>query len=100
MVIVVVMTESVIKMTEAGYVYFDWNVDSMDAGGAKNSDEVYQNVVMHLSSGNNVVLMHDFSGNQKTVNALSRIIEFCINNNYELKVLTDNTMPVHHKVAN
>ena len=95
-----VMTESVIKMTEAGYVYFDWNVDSMDAGGAKNSDEVYQNVVMHLSSGNNVVLMHDFSGNQKTVNALSRIIEFCINNNYELKVLTDNTMPVHHKVAN
>ena len=44
--------------------------------------------------------MHDFSGNTKTLEALERIIDYCIQNNYELKSITSNTEPVQHNVAN
>ncbi len=96
-----IMTEAVTRVIEEGYVYFDWNVDSQDAGGAKNSEEVYQNVISGLRPGRtNIVLMHDSGGNQKTVDALQRIIDYCIRNNYEFRVLNENTKPVHHNVAN
>lgn len=96
-----IMTEAVERVTEEGYVYFDWNVDSGDAGEAKTSEEVYKNVISGIQEGrNNVVLMHDFSGNTKTVEALPRIIEYCIEHGYALKTITSETTPVHHNVSN
>lgn len=95
-----VMTQATKQVIEEGYVYFDWNVDSQDAGGAKTAEEVYQNVISGIKPGRNVVLMHDFSGNQKTVDALQKIIDFCKNNNYEIRVIDENTVPIQHNVAN
>lgn len=96
-----IMTEAVERATEEGYIYFDWNVDSRDAGGAKNTEEVYQNVTSGIQPGrNNVILMHDFSGNDKTLKALKAIIDYCIENNYELRAITADTIPVQHHVAN
>ena len=43
-----VMTELTQKVVAEGYRYFDWNVDSDDAGKAKNSDDVYNNVTSKL----------------------------------------------------
>ena len=66
------------RVLNEGYHYFDWNVSSGDAGGAETVGEVYQNVTWTLKEGRrNVVLMHDFSGNYKTLNALKGIIDFC-----------------------
>lgn len=63
------------EVENRGFVYFDWNVDCNDAGGAKSSDDVYSNVVNNLShSKTNVVLMHDFENNYKTLYALRDII--------------------------
>ena len=48
----------------------------------------------------NVVLMHDFSGNTKTLNALQDIINYGINNGYTFEKITPNTTMVTHRVNN
>lgn len=95
-----VMTEVTQRAEEEGFTYFDWNVDSQDAGGARNAEEVYYNVTTGLRAGRNIVLMHDSAGNQKTVDALSRIIDYCFKNNYEIRVIDETTNPIHHNIAN
>lgn len=84
-----------------GYHYFDWNVDCGDAGGAKNKTDVYNNVVNHLSHNQtNVVLMHDFQNNYKTLEALSDIIDYGIANGYTFAAIDMNTPLVRHRVNN
>lgn len=84
-----------------GYHYFDWNVDCGDAGGAKNKDQVYNNVVNHLSHNKtNVVLMHDFQNNYKTLQALDAIIDYGIANGYTFAAIDMNTPLVRHGVNN
>lgn len=84
-----------------GYHYFDWNVDSGDAWNARNSYEVYNNVIYNLSMNrSNVVLMHDFSGNYKTLNALDDIIRTARNNGYVFDKITYNTPMIVHSVNN
>lgn len=96
-----IMTLLTRKVTEQGYHYFDWNVDSRDAGGAKNSDAVYNNVIKNLNPNrNNVVLMHDFASNNKTVEALERIIKDAKNKGYKFSNITYNTPMVTHGVNN
>lgn len=96
-----VMTEVTERILEEGYQYFDWNVDSQDAGGAKTSEEVYMNVISGLRPDRyNIVLMHDSTGNQKTVDALQRIIDYCMDNGYEFRTIDKDTVPVHHNIAN
>ena len=88
-------------VVENGYTYYDWNVSSGDAGGAKNSTAVYNNVVKNLSkSGRNIVLMHDFSGNDKTINALDKIIKYCKENGFTFKTITSDTAMMKHKINN
>ncbi|MBO6108895.1 MAG: polysaccharide deacetylase family protein, partial [Eubacterium sp.] len=71
-----IMSRLVKKVHEWGFLYQDWNVSSGDAGGANTSDEVFNMVRSGIQKGrSNVVLMHDFSGNDKTINALQRIID-------------------------
>ena len=92
------LTKNVLKN---GYKYFDWNVSSGDAGEAKSSADVYDNVVSNLSkSRSNVVLMHDFNGNTKTLNALEDIIDYGISNGYTFSKITESTAMVTHSVNN
>ena len=96
-----IMTRLVKKVIDEGYRYFDWNVSSGDAGGASSSQEVYNNVTRNLShKRSNVVLMHDFSGNTKTLNALRDIIHYCKNNGYMIDRITNSTPMITHRVAN
>lgn len=84
-----------------GYHYFDWNVDCGDAGGSKSSGDVYRNVVNYLNHNQtNVVLMHDFQNNYKTLNALRDIIDYGIENGYTFAALDMNTPLVRHRVNN
>ena len=96
-----IMTKLTQKVVEEGYRYFDWNVSSEDAGGASTSQAVYKNVTEHLShKRSNVVLMHDFSNNKKTINALRDIIHYGKNNGYNFEKITESTPMVTHRVNN
>lgn len=93
-----VLTSEVISR---GYHYFDWNVDCGDAGGAKTKEDVYNNVVNHLSHNQtNVVLMHDFQNNYKTVEALNDIIDYGIAAGYQFAAIDMDTPMVRHRVNN
>ena len=96
-----IMSRLTKKVLDNGYKYFDWNISSEDAGDAKTSDDVYENVVSNLSkSRSNVVLMHDFNGNTKTLNALEDIIDYGISNGYTFSKITESTAMVTHSVNN
>lgn len=96
-----IMTTMAYEMVERGYTYFDWNVDSDDAGSAKSSDDVYRNVTTHLSKDKaNVVLMHDFANNTKTIGALERIIDYGLENGYTFEAITPDTQMVTHTTNN
>lgn len=96
-----VMTELTKRVVDEGFRYFDWNVDSDDAGKAKTSQDIYNNVISGIKPGRgNVVLMHDFAKNDKTVNALESIIDYGLQNGYVFRKITDETKMVTHSVNN
>ena len=94
-----IMTRLTQAVVERGYTYFDWNVSSEDAGGTTDPDVVYQNVIDGIQGRkNSVVLMHDSKG--YTVEAVERIITWCLDNGYELRPLTKDSPTAHHGVSN
>lgn len=95
-----IMTTLVEEVTNAGYHYFDWNVDSSDAWSARNSNDVYNNVINNLKKGTNIVLMHDLSSNEKTVNVLEKIIKDAKEKGYIFANITMNTKEIHHGINN
>lgn len=88
------------KAVEAqGLQYFDWNVDSKDAGGAKTADEVFSNVIAGVQKHNvSVVLQHDIHG--YSVDAVERIIQWGLANGYTFLPLTSTSPNAHHGVNN
>ena len=95
-----IMSELTKEVIDKGYRYYDWNVSSGDAGGAKNSDAVYKNVINGLKENrDNIVLMHDFS-NSKSVGALEAIIDYGLANGYRFDKIDMTTPMVRHGVNN
>ena len=87
-----IMTELTKEMLAKGFKYYDWNISSGDAGGAKNAKDVYKNVTKNLSKKRgNMVLMHDFGSNQKGLEALPKIIEYAKKEGYTFAPIDDNT---------
>lgn len=96
-----IMTEAVEYFSNTDFVYFDWNVDSQDAGGAYSMEEIFENVTSSIKKGrNNVVLMHDSGSKKYTVEALQSIIDWALAEGYEFKAITQETPQVTHRVAN
>ena len=94
-----IMTELTEMVEEKGYTYFDWNVDSDDAGSARTATAVYNNVVTGCAERKtSVVLMHDIKG--YTVDAIEDIIKWGLDNGYTFKVLTASSPTFHHRVQN
>ncbi|HCK87471.1 MAG TPA: polysaccharide deacetylase [Erysipelotrichaceae bacterium] len=95
---------AVAQQAEAkGYKYFDWNVSSGDAGGTKETDVVYQNVISGIQSNAkrgraSVVLQHDVKG--YSVDAVARIIQWGLQNGYTFMPLSENSPTAHHNIAN
>ena len=84
---------------ERGYRYYDWNVDSKDAGGANTSSQVYYNVINSLSyNRGNVVLMHDIK--YQTRDALRDIIRYAKDNGYTFAKIDMDTYMIRHGVNN
>ena len=94
-----IMSELTEAVQDAGFQYFDWNVDSNDAGGARTSDEVFKNVTegvrQHKTS---VVLQHDI--HRFSVDAVERIIQWGLDNGYQFLPLAPDSYGAHHRVFN
>lgn len=89
------------KILDEGFKYYDWNVLSGDSGNVKTKEGVYNNVVNGIKPGrSNIVLMHDFSGNDKTLEALPEIIDYGLANGYRFEVITEETEMITQKIEN
>ena len=90
------------EVVNQGYNYFDWNVDSNDAGSdVNNSNAIYNNVISNLSHNKiNMVLMHDSGGHKATVDSLRNIIRYGKNNGYSFGVIDNSTGNVRHGINN
>ena len=94
-----IMSRLANEVTARGYTYFDWNVDSNDAGGASTTDEVFNNVTSRLVvGGDSVVLQHDVKG--FSVDAVERIINYCNEHNFIFKKLDSTSFTAHHGINN
>jgi len=94
-----IMTRLTAAVKAQGYRYFDWNVDSNDAGGAKTADQVFNNVIKGIGNKKYaVVLQHDIKG--FSVDAVERIINWGLSQGYTFLPLTENSPVCEHNVYN
>ncbi len=92
-----VMTEIAAQCYAKGYVYFDWNIDSMDTSTSDPAKIVY-NITSRLGNGYYNVLMHD----TKTVHrqALPQVIRYGLENGYKFLPLDITSPAPHHSIRN
>ena len=94
-----IMTRLTAAVEAMGFQYFDWNVDSNDAGGAKTAEEVYNKVIAGVQKQNvSVVLQHDIKG--FSVDAVEMIIQWGLANGYTFLPLDASSPTCHHPVNN
>ncbi len=96
-----IMTQLTQSIQEQGFYYFDWTVDSDDAGSTKTTEGVVQNVINGISGSsrkNHYVLQHDIYG--FSVEAVEQIIVWGLENGYSFKAITTESPACHHGVKN
>lgn len=93
-----IMSSMAKRMTEAGYVYFDWNVDSGDTMGYGSSKIAQYTINQIKGKHTSVVLMHDIKNT--TVEAIKTIIRYGLDNGYEFAVIDESTPRVQFRPAN
>lgn len=94
-----IMTLLTQAVEDAGFCYFDWNVDSNDAGGARKTKTVLKNIKEGVSGQElSVVLQHDIHG--YSVNAVEKLIVWAKKNGYIFLPLQEDSPIFHHEVAN
>ena len=94
-----IMTYLTQAVEDMGFRYFDWNVDSNDAGGAKDAEEVYENVIAGVQNQRiSIVLQHDIK--DISVAALERILQWGKANGYQFLGLDMTSPTAHHGVNN
>ena len=95
-----IMTRLTREVTNRGYLYYDWSIDSEDAAGA-NQSKIYSNVTNGMGRyKTNIVLMHDSGNKYGTLNALRDIIRYGKEHGFTFEPITENTPQVKHGVNN
>ena len=92
------MREFIRYANEEGIRYYDWNVASGDATSqAYTPDELIENVVVDVAKyDTSIVLMHDSSTKQTTVEALGPMIDQLLAMDVELLPIDENTKMIQH----
>ena len=94
-----IMTRLSKAVQDSGFQYFDWNVDSNDAGGARRRETVAGNVIDGIQKQPvSVVLQHDIHG--FSVAAVEDIILWGLEQGYQFLPLTPSSPTMHHTVLN
>ena len=84
---------------DAGFRYFDWNVDSDDAGSARTAKQVRENVIEGLKNHRvSVVLQHDI--HDYSVDEVEDIILWAQDRGYQFLPLESDSPTAHHCVNN
>lgn len=93
------MHELIAYLDDQDMTYFDWNIASGDAASAYISPEdIIRNCTVNLENFDHaMILMHDASNKNSTVEALPTLIE-TIQAMEDTKIvpITDDTEPIHH----
>lgn len=85
-------------MTDAGYIYFDWDVDCGDTLGYSSSKIASYTINQIKGRHSSVVLMHDIKNT--TVEAVKTIIKYGLDNGYEFAVIDESTPRVQFRAVN
>lgn len=94
-----IMTRLVQAVQAQGFQFFDWNVDSDDAGDATTSSQVFENVIKGIKTRKYaVVLQHDTQA--FSIDAVEQIIIWGLNNGYTFLPLGPTSPECHHAVQN
>lgn len=94
-----IMSKLTEMVEEAGFRYFDWNVDSEDAGGATTRGRVLENIQKGiLECPVSVVLQHDI--HSYSVDAVEEVVKWGIQNGYHFLPLDMTSPEMHHPVLN
>lgn len=94
-----IMTRLAKAVQDAGFQYFDWNVDSNDAGGARKKTTVSANVIGGVQNQRvSVVLQHDI--HDFSVEAVEDIILWGLENGYQFLPLKPSSPTMQHDVLN
>ncbi|MBO4364679.1 MAG: polysaccharide deacetylase [Eggerthellaceae bacterium] len=94
-----IMSYLSMSLPQQGYQYYDWNM-SVGDGDVHTADELVGFATEPTELDNIVLLMHDSSTKQTTVEALPRIIEHYQALGYTFEAIDRTTMVPHHEVAN
>ena len=82
-----------------GYRYFDWNVNSRDAEGARSASAVAENIIRGCHGKNcAVVLQHDIKA--FSVEAVEQVLIWGLENGYSFLPLDVSSPVTHHDIAN
>ena len=94
-----IMDKIIPAVTQAGYVYYDWNVDSQDASKGVQDTQVIVNSVLNQAKYNDnaVILMHDAAAKTTTVEALPQIVEGLKEQGFVFESLSTESEPVKFK---
>lgn len=92
------MKEFIRLVKEKGYTYYDWNVVSGDATSQSyTSQELVDNVINGVKKyETSIVLMHDATNKESTVEALSSIIEQLQEMKVQILPIDENTRVIQH----
>ena len=94
-----IMTRLTKIVTDYGLQYYDWNVNSLDAGVAKTADQVYKNVINGIAGNTySIVLQHDI--HSFSVDAVERIIQWGLANGYTFLPLDASSPNCRHIIVN
>ncbi|MBQ3084228.1 MAG: polysaccharide deacetylase family protein [Clostridia bacterium] len=94
-----IMTRLTQAVTEKGFRYFDWNVDSNDAGGATTSSQVAKNIKNGIAARSvSNVLQHDIK--LYSVKAVEEVIKWGLDNGYTFKACDMTSPTFHHGINN
>lgn len=96
-----IMSQLVNKVQEKGYQYYDWNVSSSDASGFGVPSATIVQSSTATSADKVMILFHDATGKETTVEALPAVIEYYKNQGYAFMPISKSTSFVcHHGVNN
>ena len=94
-----IMTRLIQSVQDGGFQYFDWNVDSKDAGIDIAQGQVITNVIRGIQQQPvSIVLMHDTR--DYSVNAVEDIIKRSLEMGYTFLPLQPDSPGFHHAVRN
>jgi peptidoglycan/xylan/chitin deacetylase (PgdA/CDA1 family) len=93
------MNDLITYLDDENMIYFDWNVSSQDATSSyKSAQQIADNVLSNMNKFNNsVVLFHDASNKDSTVEALPIIIEKILESDDSVFLpISEDTVLVQH----